>query len=187
MEAQIDTCKALQSLHTDANLPGARHLLGLAKSLGCHSKKWRSLVKGRRRANIQYAICERGVRKPYFNFLFFNLSFCCSLVWRLLMHHHRKTPNVARHLVMALFSSVKCHNSLDFIDKSKAMLIERTSGEVIIRLPASVDTTGLQGLVDYLTYKEATANSKATQEQVDKLAFDVKKGWWKKNRKRFIK
>lgn len=67
------------------------------------------------------------------------------------------------------------------------MLIERTSTEVIIRLPSSVDTTGLQRLVDYLTYKEATSNSQATQDQVDKLANDVKKGWWKKNRKHFIK
>lgn len=67
------------------------------------------------------------------------------------------------------------------------MLIERTSREVIIRLPSSVDTTGLQRLVDYLTYKEATANSQATQDQVDKLSNEVKKGWWKKNRKRFIK
>ena len=67
------------------------------------------------------------------------------------------------------------------------MLIERTSNEVIIRLPASVDTTGLQQLVDYLTYKEATANSRAKQQQVDKLASGVKKGWWKKNSKRFLK
>ncbi len=67
------------------------------------------------------------------------------------------------------------------------MLIERTSQEVIIRIPASVDTTGLQRLIDYLTYKEATANSKATQKQVDQLARDVKKGWWKSNRKRLVK
>lgn len=67
------------------------------------------------------------------------------------------------------------------------MVIERTSSEVIIRLPASVDTAELQKLVDYLSYKEATANSKATQKQVDKLAKDVKKGWWKENSKRFIK
>ena len=67
------------------------------------------------------------------------------------------------------------------------MLIERTSDEIIIRLPASVDTFGLQRLLDYLTYKEATANSKATQEQIDKLAKDVKKGWWKENRKRLLK
>lgn len=66
------------------------------------------------------------------------------------------------------------------------MLIERTSREVIIRLPSSIDTTGLQRLVDYLTYKEATSNSQATQDQVDKLANEVKKGWWKKNRRRFM-
>ena len=67
------------------------------------------------------------------------------------------------------------------------MLIERTSQEVIIRLPASVDTTGLQRLIDYLTYKEATAGSKATQKQVDLLAREVKKSWWKRNRKRLVK
>ena len=67
------------------------------------------------------------------------------------------------------------------------MQIERTSREVIIRLPASVDTVGLQRLVDYLTYKEATINSNATQDQVDELAIEVKKGWWKKNSSRFIK
>lgn len=67
------------------------------------------------------------------------------------------------------------------------MLIERTNKEVIIRLPASVDTTDLQRLIDYLTYKEATANSKATQEQVDELSKEVKKDWWKSNRSRLIK
>ncbi len=56
------------------------------------------------------------------------------------------------------------------------MLINRTSREVIIHLPALVDTTGLQRLLDYLMYKEATANSKATQDQVDELVHEVKKG-----------
>jgi hypothetical protein len=78
--------------------------------------------------------------------------------------------------------------SFNFSAKSKRiMLIERTDSEVIIRLPATVDTAGLQRLVDYLIYNEATANSKATQEQVNKLANAAKRGWWKKNRKRFIK
>ena len=58
---------------------------------------------------------------------------------------------------------------------------------MIIRLPANVDTEGLQRLVDYSSYKEATAKSKARQSDVDKLAKDIKKGWWKKNRSRFIK
>ena len=67
------------------------------------------------------------------------------------------------------------------------MLIERTNSEVIIRLPSNVDTTGLQRLVDYLSYKEATAQTKAKQSDVDKLAKEVKKGWWSKNRSKFIK
>lgn len=67
------------------------------------------------------------------------------------------------------------------------MLIERTNNEVIIRIPSYVDTEGLQQLVDYLCYKEATAKSKAKQSDVDQLAKEVKKGWWKKNRSRFIK
>jgi hypothetical protein len=67
------------------------------------------------------------------------------------------------------------------------MLIERTRDEVIIRLPSYVDTEGLQRLVDYLSYKEATSRSKAKQSDVDKLAKKVKKGWWLKNRDRFIK
>lgn len=67
------------------------------------------------------------------------------------------------------------------------MVIERTSKEVIIRLPPYVDTKGLQRLVDYLTYKEATAKSKAKQADVDTLAKEIKKGWWVKNRSRFVK
>ena len=67
------------------------------------------------------------------------------------------------------------------------MTIERTSKEVIIRLPSYVNTDGLQRLVDYLTYKEATAKSKAKQSDVDVLAMEVKKGWWTNNRSRFIK
>ncbi|NDC31101.1 MAG: hypothetical protein EBZ58_09250 [Bacteroidetes bacterium] len=67
------------------------------------------------------------------------------------------------------------------------MLIERTNNEVIIRLPSNVDIEGVQRLVDYLIYKEATANSKAKQSEVDKLSKEIKKGWWKKNRARFIK
>ena len=67
------------------------------------------------------------------------------------------------------------------------MIIERTSKEVIIRLPLDVDTAGLQRLVDYLTYKEATSKSKAKQSDVDALAKEAKKGWWSKNRNRLTK
>jgi len=64
------------------------------------------------------------------------------------------------------------------------MTIERTKDEVIIRLPAYVKTDGLQRLVDLLSYKEAVEKSEATQDYVDKLAKEVKKGWWAKNGKK---
>ncbi|MFN0083211.1 MAG: hypothetical protein ACKVOM_11905 [Ferruginibacter sp.] len=67
------------------------------------------------------------------------------------------------------------------------MVIERTKKEVIIRLPGYVSTDGLQRLVDYLTYKEATAKSKVKQIDINTLASDVKAGWWKKNKSRFVK
>ena len=67
------------------------------------------------------------------------------------------------------------------------MVIERTKKEVIIRLPSSIDTDGLQNIINYLSYKEATDKSQTKQEQVDKLAKEIKKGWWGKNRSRFIK
>jgi hypothetical protein len=67
------------------------------------------------------------------------------------------------------------------------MTIERTKEEVIIRLPAYVDTEGLQRLIDYLTYKEATAQSRAEQADVDLLAKEVKKGWWAENKSRLVK
>ena len=71
--------------------------------------------------------------------------------------------------------------------KYNDMIIERTANEVIIRLPSYVDTNGLQRFVDYLTYKEATALSKAKQSDVDSLAKEVKAGWWAKNRSRLVK
>ena len=67
------------------------------------------------------------------------------------------------------------------------MLIERTDKEIVIRLSASVSTEHLQRLVDYLSYTEATANSKAKQSEVDKLAKEAKKGRWAKVRGKYIK
>ena len=69
------------------------------------------------------------------------------------------------------------------------MVIERTESEIIFRLPVDIefDIKLLQGVTDYFLYKEATKNSKATQEDVDSLVNEVKKGWWAKNRNRLVK
>ena len=67
------------------------------------------------------------------------------------------------------------------------MLIERTSKEIIIRLPASVDAEDLQEFLDYARYKELTAGYKVNQKTVDALAADVNAKWYAKNRKRLTK
>lgn len=68
------------------------------------------------------------------------------------------------------------------------MVIERTTdNQIVITLSSSVDSFGLQRVIDYMKYLEATSCTKARQADVDKLADDVNAQWWAKNRKRFIK
>jgi len=68
------------------------------------------------------------------------------------------------------------------------MLIERkTSDKITITVSASVDSFGLQRLIDYIKYLEATSKSNAKQSDVDKLSDEVNASWWEKNRQRFIK
>jgi len=67
------------------------------------------------------------------------------------------------------------------------MLIERTTKEVIIRLPASVNTDDLQDFLDYARYKELTSKFKVSQKEVDKLADQINKDWWTKNRKKLTR
>jgi len=67
------------------------------------------------------------------------------------------------------------------------MDIQRTDSEILFRLPANIDTLGLQRMIDYLKYKEATAESRADQTEIDKLAKESKANWWKENKHRFVK
>jgi len=66
------------------------------------------------------------------------------------------------------------------------MTIQRVDNQIIITLPASVGLEGVQRLINYLLYKEATKDSQAKQEDVDKLAREVNKQWWEENKHRFL-
>lgn len=66
------------------------------------------------------------------------------------------------------------------------MTIERTQSEIIIKVPANVNVEGIQRLLDFLTYREATAKSKATQAEVDALVATVKKGRWMRHRDKYV-
>jgi len=67
------------------------------------------------------------------------------------------------------------------------MKIERTDKEILIRIPNSVDKESVQRIIDYVRYQELTSKSKAKQEEVDKLAEEVNRDWWKKNKDSFLK
>jgi len=67
------------------------------------------------------------------------------------------------------------------------MIIERTNKEVIIRIPASVNTEDLQDFINYTRYKELTSKSKVSQKDIDELANGINKDWWAENRARLIK
>jgi hypothetical protein len=64
------------------------------------------------------------------------------------------------------------------------MIIERTSDEIIFRLPGNLSIDELQALTDWFEYNIITKKSKATQGDGDKLVKSIKKGRWEKTKKR---
>lgn len=64
------------------------------------------------------------------------------------------------------------------------MKLERTDTEIVVRIPASVDLTELQDLLDYLKYKELTSRSEATQTDIDELTRSANKSIWDKIKNR---
>ena len=66
------------------------------------------------------------------------------------------------------------------------MTIQRKGDELIIKLPKNIDLNGLQRLIDYIEYNQLTNNSKAKQEDADKLSSDVNENWWAKNKYRLL-
>ena len=67
------------------------------------------------------------------------------------------------------------------------MQVERTNNEILIRLPADTDISGLQRILDYLKFREITAKSQATEIDINDLVKEAKSDWWLKNKSRFIK
>ena len=72
--------------------------------------------------------------------------------------------------------SVKC----GIFEKKNAMILERTKDEILVRLPAYVDLSELQNMLDFLQYKELTARSEAKQTDVDKLSEEINRSIWTK-------
>ncbi len=68
------------------------------------------------------------------------------------------------------------------------MVIERIeNNRITITLSPGVDVFGIQRLIDYARYLEATSRSKVKQADIDKLADEVNESWWANNKHRFAK
>jgi hypothetical protein len=65
------------------------------------------------------------------------------------------------------------------------MTIERTANEFVIRFPLMKNAERMQDIVDYLRYKELTANYSVTQSEVDTLSQAINRNWWLQNRTKF--
>ena len=64
------------------------------------------------------------------------------------------------------------------------MIIERTSKEIIFRLPSTTKLEELQDIADLFTFNEISQKSKAKQKDVDALVKKIKKGRWAKTKKK---
>ena len=67
------------------------------------------------------------------------------------------------------------------------MTIERTASEFVIRFPVTANIERMQDMIDYLRYKELTANHSVAQSEVDTLAQSINRNWWQQNRSKFEK
>lgn len=63
------------------------------------------------------------------------------------------------------------------------MKVERRENEIVVRFSPGTRTSKIQSILDYLRYEELTAQSAATQDDVDKLTNEAKKGRWKKTKR----
>ena len=62
------------------------------------------------------------------------------------------------------------------------MIVERQDNEILVRFSAGIQTSRIQAILDYLRYEELTSKSTATENDVDNLLKEVKKGRWNRTK-----
>ena len=65
------------------------------------------------------------------------------------------------------------------------MIIERTANEFVIRFPFTTNSERMQDMIDYLRFKELTADYSVAQSEVDQLARTINQKWWEQNQLKF--
>jgi hypothetical protein len=66
------------------------------------------------------------------------------------------------------------------------MLLEQVdNSRIVLNLNTKVNILDIQRLINYAMYLDATANSAANSEEVNTLADEVSRSWWKENKGKF--
>jgi hypothetical protein len=63
------------------------------------------------------------------------------------------------------------------------MIVERQNNEILVRFAAGTKASKIQTILDYLRYEELTSKSTASEEDVEKLTKEAKKGRWDRIKK----
>ncbi len=58
------------------------------------------------------------------------------------------------------------------------MIVERQDNEILVRFSAGLRASRIQTILDYLRYEELTSKSTATEDDIEELLKEVKKGRW---------
>ena len=65
--------------------------------------------------------------------------------------------------------------------------VETTDADLRVTIPRdAVPAKRLNALLDWLRFEEIAQRSKLTEADADKLAEELKAGWWAANKSRFI-
>ena len=68
-----------------------------------------------------------------------------------------------------------------------ALTVRRENETIMISIPASINNTYVEQLLNYLSVKSIASESQATDEQIIELADEINQSWWQTNKQRFIK
>jgi len=63
------------------------------------------------------------------------------------------------------------------------MIVERRDNEILVRFSAGIESSKIQGILDYLRYVELTSKSEASESDVEELVKEAKKGRWNRVKK----
>ena len=66
------------------------------------------------------------------------------------------------------------------------MQVESENNKITLTFSKNIlDLSEIQSFIDYVKFREINSQSKATQEQADKLAEEINQNWWDKNKQKF--